>query len=61
MPYIKDVYKDLRKPNGLELKSDARKAMRGALNANKQLFQKDIYGKFILNEQKDISKYLNDL
>ena len=61
MPYFKEAYKDLRKPNGMELKSDPRKAMRGTLNALKQVFTKDIYGKFMLTDQKEVDKYLNEL
>ena len=51
MPYLKEVYKDLRKPNGIEYKIEARRAMRGVLFSNKNVFSTDAFGHFLLTDK----------
>ncbi len=41
MPFVKENMPYLRKPNGSTYSTEPRRVMRGVLNANTKLFQKD--------------------
>ncbi|CDW76704.1 UNKNOWN [Stylonychia lemnae] len=60
MPYLKDVQKCIKKPNGTEYSSEARRIIRGILNQNTRLFTNDICGRFTLNNSEEIKRYLSE-
>eukprot|EP00347_Sterkiella_histriomuscorum_P002228 403368978 len=61
MPFYKDEQKFIKRPNGQDITSEPRRIIRSVLGTNAKVFSKDNFGKYKLNGEEAVQKYLSEL